>query len=96
LLGSDCLIGISAESAEDAIQAEQQGADYIGISPIFSTPTTTDTAPASGLEGVRQIRQQVRIPLAQSADGCHGASFSKIPARLLRFNTLTVGAGCMA
>jgi thiamine-phosphate pyrophosphorylase len=63
LLGSDCLIGISAESLEDAILAEQQGADYIGISPVFSTPTKTDTAPALGLEGVRQIRQQVRIPL---------------------------------
>lgn len=63
LLGPDCLIGISAESVADAITAEQQGADYIGISPVFSTPTKTDTAPALGLEGIRQIREQVRIPL---------------------------------
>lgn len=63
LLGPNCLIGISAESVDHAVEAEQQGADYIGISPVFSTPTKTDTAPALGLEGVRQIRQQVRIPL---------------------------------
>lgn len=63
LLGPDCLIGISAESVDDAIEAEQQGADYIGISPVFSTPTKTDTAPALGLEGVRRIRELVRIPL---------------------------------
>lgn len=63
LLGPDCLIGISAESMEDALAAEQQGADYIGISPVFSTPTKTDTAPALGLDGIRQIRKLVRIPL---------------------------------
>ena len=63
LLGPDCLIGISAESLDDALEAEQQGADYIGISPVFSTPTKTDTAPALGLEGIRRIREQVRIPL---------------------------------
>lgn len=63
LLGPNCLIGISAESVDHAVEAEQQGADYIGISPVFSTPTKTDTAPALGLEGIRRIRQQVRIPL---------------------------------
>lgn len=63
LLGAGCLIGISAESVDDAIEAEQQGADYIGISPVFSTPTKTGTAPALGLNGIRQIRKLVRIPL---------------------------------
>ncbi len=63
LLGPDCMIGVSAESVDDAVEAEQQGADYIGISPVFSTPTKTDTAPALGLEGIRQIRKLVRIPL---------------------------------
>jgi len=57
------IIGISAESLEDAIRAEQAGADYLGVSPIFSTPTKTDTAPPLGLEGLREIRAAVRIPL---------------------------------
>jgi len=57
------VIGISSESLEDAICAEREGADYIGVSPVFSTPTKTDTAPPLGLEGLRQIRSAVRIPL---------------------------------
>ena len=57
------IIGISAESIEDAIRAEKEGADYIGVSPVFSTPTKTDTAVPLGLEGLRAIRAAVRIPL---------------------------------
>ena len=63
IAGTSLIIGISAESVEDALRAEQQGADYIGISPVFSTPTKTDTALPLGLEGVRQIRALVDIPL---------------------------------
>ncbi len=57
------LIGISAESVEDARRAEEQGADYIGISPVFATPTKTDTGSPLGLEGVAKIRELVDIPL---------------------------------
>jgi len=56
-------IGISAESLEDARAAERGGADYIGVSPIFETATKADTAPALGLEGLRQIRAAVNVPL---------------------------------
>lgn len=57
------IIGISAESLQDAVAAEKGGADYIGVSPIYATPTKTDTAPALGLEGLRKIREAVTIPL---------------------------------
>lgn len=57
------LIGISAESVEDAVKAEAGGADYIGVSPVFSTPTKTDTAEPLGLEGVRAFRNAVSIPI---------------------------------
>lgn len=63
IAGDSLIIGISAESVDDALRAEQEGADYLGISPVFSTPTKTDTAPPLGLEGVRQIRALVDIPL---------------------------------
>ncbi|VVS91589.1 thiamine phosphate synthase [Desulfoluna spongiiphila] len=63
LLPEGSLIGISAESQEDALAAERDGADYIGISPVFATPTKTDTAPPLGLEGVRRMRKAIRIPL---------------------------------
>jgi thiamine-phosphate pyrophosphorylase len=63
LAGSSLLIGISAESVEDALRAEAEGADYIGISPVFTTATKNDTAPPLGLEGVRAIRDAVSLPL---------------------------------
>lgn len=63
LTGPDMLIGISAECVEDALRAEAEGADYVGISPVFATPTKTDTAPALGLEGVAAIRAAVSLPL---------------------------------
>ncbi len=63
IAGDGLCIGISAESLEDAVAAERGGADYIGVSPVFDTPTKTDTAPALGLEGLRDIRAAVDIPL---------------------------------
>ncbi len=63
LVGEAMIIGISAENRGDAILAEQQGADYIGISPVFATDTKVDTASPLGLDGIRQIRKAVKIPL---------------------------------
>ena len=63
IAGPSMLIGISAESVRDALEAEAGGADYLGVSPVYATPTKTDTAPPLGLEGLREIRQRVKIPL---------------------------------
>jgi len=63
ILGDSMIIGISAESLQDAVEAEKGGADYLGVSPIYATPTKTDTAPPLGLEGLREIRKVVRLPL---------------------------------
>ncbi|MGD8883023.1 MAG: thiamine phosphate synthase [Desulfobacterales bacterium] len=63
ILGNSMIIGISAESLQDAIEAEKGGADYLGVSPIYATPTKTDTAPPLGLKGLREIRKAVKLPL---------------------------------
>ena len=63
VVGNSMLIGISAECVEDAVRAQAEGADYIGISPVFATPTKTDTAPALGLHGIALIRAAVSLPL---------------------------------
>jgi thiamine-phosphate pyrophosphorylase len=63
ILGDSMIIGISAESLADAMAAEKDGADYLGVSPIYATPTKTDTAPPLGLAGLREIRKAVRLPL---------------------------------
>jgi len=63
ILGDSMIIGISAESQQDAVEAEKGGADYLGVSPIYATPTKSDTALPLGLEGLRGIRKAVRLPL---------------------------------
>ncbi|WP_029903422.1 thiamine phosphate synthase [Prevotella sp. 10(H)] len=55
ILGKDKIIGLSVESIEDAVKANKLDVDYIGISPVFGTKTKTDTAPAIGLEGIKEI-----------------------------------------
>jgi thiamine-phosphate pyrophosphorylase len=57
------LIGVSCESVRDATEAERGGADYVSVSPVFATPTKTDTAPSQGLDGVRAVRRAVRVPV---------------------------------
>ncbi|MDL2257190.1 thiamine phosphate synthase [Bacteroidales bacterium OttesenSCG-928-I14] len=74
LLGKDKIIGLSVESLQDAIEANELDVDYIGISPVFSTPTKTDTAPSLGIEGVRQITQISKHP----AVGIGGINISNI------------------
>jgi thiamine-phosphate pyrophosphorylase len=61
LVGAAMVIGISAESVRDAVEAA--GADYLGVSPVFATPTKADTAAPLGLEGLRAIREAVKTPL---------------------------------
>lgn len=63
IAGDDIIIGISAESLQDAINAQAQGADYIGISPVFTTDTKKDIATPQGLDGLFSIRKQTSIPL---------------------------------
>ena len=54
LLGYDKIIGLSVESFEDLERANALDVDYIGISPVYGTPTKTDTAQPFGIEGLRK------------------------------------------
>lgn len=62
-LGPDAIIGLSVESIEQARTAARLDIDYVAVSPVFATPTKTDTAPPLGLEGVRAIRRLTDKPL---------------------------------
>ncbi|NDW19183.1 thiamine phosphate synthase [Dysgonomonas sp. 216] len=63
LMGKNKIIGLSVENVEQAEQANLLDVDYIGASPVFSTPTKTDTAKALGLDGLRQIAKISRHPI---------------------------------
>jgi thiamine-phosphate pyrophosphorylase len=63
IIGYSKIIGISAFDVDEAVAAENDGADYLGVSPIFTTSTKPELEKAVGLEGLRKIRKAVKIPL---------------------------------
>jgi len=63
LLGPDRILGVSAGSVEEALEAAAAGADYIGASPIFSTPTKSDAGPALGLAGLSAMADRLALPV---------------------------------
>ena len=63
LLPPEVFIGLSVESLDDVRRAAGQPVDYLGVSPVFATPTKTDTAPPWGLAGLRQVRANSDLPL---------------------------------
>lgn len=62
LMGKNKIIGLSVENMEQVHEANALDVDYIGISPVFSTSTKTDTAPPFGLDGVEKTMKISRHP----------------------------------
>jgi thiamine-phosphate pyrophosphorylase len=58
------IIGVTAHNVKEALEAEKDGADYIGASPIFATSTKDDAGAAIGLDDLRKIRAKVKLPIA--------------------------------
>ncbi|MFH1282994.1 MAG: thiamine phosphate synthase [bacterium] len=61
ILGKDKIIGCSTHSLEQALKAEEEGADYIGVGPIFSTPTKPDYKEV-GVELIEKVSKKINIP----------------------------------
>jgi thiamine-phosphate pyrophosphorylase len=63
ILGADKIIGLTVHNVDEAIVAEKLGADYLGVSPIFSTTTKKDAGKPAGLELIKKIKENVKTPL---------------------------------
>lgn len=61
ILGNDKIIGVSAALPEEAVQAQNDGADYLGVGAVFTTSTKTDTRAVSS-DIIKKIRSAVTIP----------------------------------
>lgn len=61
ILGEDKIIGISATTYDEAIQAQNDGADYLGVGAIYQTSTKTD-AGISTHEDLMKIKEEISIP----------------------------------
>lgn len=80
------LLGYSIEYEHQLRSPEAAAADYLGISPVFSTPTKTDTVTEWGLAGVQAIRAATTKPLV-AIGGLHAANAQAV---------VQAGADCLA
>lgn len=62
ILGEDKIVGISASTVEEAVRAERDGADYLGVGAMFPTGTKRDAEHVT-METLDGIRRAVQIPI---------------------------------
>ncbi len=86
LMGIKAIIGLSVETWADVEESQRLDVDYIGVSPIFPTPTKTDTKGAWGLEGLAKIKAFSRHPLV-AIGGINQANAADV---------IAAGADCIA
>lgn len=75
----NAIIGLSVETMEHVHEASALPVDYLGVSPIYATPTKTDTAAPWGLDGLRAIKAATRLPLV-AIGGIHPENAAPIRA----------------
>jgi thiamine-phosphate pyrophosphorylase len=63
ILGPEKIIGVTVHNVAEALAAQAWGADYLGVSPIFSTATKADAGTPTGVALLAEIRRQVSLPL---------------------------------
>ena len=61
ILGSDKILGVSARNLQEALDAERDGADYLGVGAMFTTSTKADPVYVD-IEELKNITKQVQIP----------------------------------
>ncbi|WP_199614787.1 thiamine phosphate synthase [Paenibacillus alkalitolerans] len=62
IVGQGKIIGISTHRIEEAREAEREGADYIGVGPVFPTKSKEDAVAPVTTSYVRQAAAEIRIP----------------------------------
>lgn len=70
------LLGVSAETAELARRARADGADYVGVGPVYATGSKADAGDAVGVARIREVAAAVDIPVV----GIGGITIGNAPA----------------
>ena len=64
ILGPGKILGVSVDTVEQAILAEKDGADYLGVGPVFEARgTKPDTGEPMGVDCIARIRRHCRLPI---------------------------------
>ena len=78
VLGKDKIIGISCHNLAQALKAQKEGADYIGIGPIYATATKPEYRPI-GLDILGKLKDKIKIPYFAIGD-IHAGNLKEIIA----------------
>ena len=76
LLGPEKILGVSANTVETAVRAEESGADYIGVGAVFGTTTKKDAQNIT-VQQLLEIRRAVSIPIV-AIGGISAANIGKL------------------
>ena len=79
IIGNQMLIGYSPPTLAEAIEAEQLGADYLGIGPVYGTSTKADAGDAVGVERIAAVSRAVSIPIV-GIGGINAANAARVVA----------------
>ncbi|PKN68050.1 MAG: thiamine phosphate synthase [Deltaproteobacteria bacterium HGW-Deltaproteobacteria-10] len=63
LMGPESIIGLSVETWADVEESQKLDVNYIGVSPVFATPTKTNTKGSWGIAGLKKIKEFSRHPV---------------------------------
>jgi thiamine-phosphate pyrophosphorylase len=77
IAGEDLVVGASAHGIEEALEAQERGADYVILGPIFETPTKTAYGPPLGVRVLEAALRRVRIPV-YAIGGIHAGRLDEI------------------
>ncbi len=69
IIGDDMILGVSAQTTEQAVKAEEAGADYLGVGAVFPTSTKSDALSVS-YETLKEICASVSIPVVAIGGIC--------------------------
>jgi thiamine-phosphate pyrophosphorylase len=74
IIGPGKILGVSAETAEEAVEAERDGADYLGVGPVFEARgTKADAGVPLGLDLIARIRRGCPLPVV-AIGGIHAGN----------------------
>lgn len=76
LIGKDKILGVSAQTVEQAVKAQDCGADYLGVGAVFSTSTKQDADTVS-YDTLKEICNSVNIPVV-AIGGINEANILKL------------------
>ena len=77
LIGAHLILGVSARTVEQAIRAEREGADYLGVGAVYGSNTKND-AVSIGTDGLGRIRAVTDLPIVAIGGISHGDSVRNV------------------